>query len=81
MKIFKITSSKWIGLWVNICAEKEFAEAFLHSQLANNDPQRLTALLTQFAVSHRRFVSSLSLDDIERIATAYLQMDVAKLKI
>lgn len=60
--------------------EKEFADVFLKTQLPN-EPQRANMLLVQFAVAHKKFLNSLSLDDIERIATTYLQLGVGNLKI
>jgi len=57
-------------------AEKEFAEAFIKSNLPNGNN-----LLSHFAASHKKFLNSLSLDDIERLATAYLQFEVNNLKI
>lgn len=64
----------------DFCLDKDFVEAFLQTQFPN-DPPRAPILLSHFLAANKKFLSSLSLDDIERIATSYLHSSVGNINI
>jgi len=63
-------------------AVADFIKAFsvLLKKRFPNDPAKATAILSQFQAAHERFLDSLSLDSIERLAVSFQAAGLTSVK-